>query len=103
MGSFGGVSQVSALFINTLNSSLLIGTHALGMFEHRETKDHTGKATLTTHDGSCNQALYNPLFDIVSCVLVVHCYMKLMRRFSSMFVKRHIYIYVRMLHIHIYV
>ena len=72
MGSFGGVSQVSALFINTLNSSLLIGTHALGMFEHRETKDHTGKATLTTHDGSCNQALYNPLFDIVSCVLVVH-------------------------------
>lgn len=66
-GPLGGIYHVSAMYVNPVNSSLLVGTRYLGMFEHRETMDHTGKASLTTHDGICNQALYNPLFDVVSC------------------------------------
>lgn len=66
LGDIDGVYQVSFLFINPHNSSLLIGTRQLGMFKHIETIDHTGNECMTSHDGVCNQALYNPLFNVVS-------------------------------------
>ena len=65
VGSTGGVYNVSAMYVNQANSALLIGTHFLGMLEYKETMDHTGTECLTTHDGPCNKALYNPLFDLV--------------------------------------
>mgnify|MGYP001791746383 CR=1 FL=1 len=61
----GSMFPVSYLHINPYDLSLLIGTHYLGAFQHRETKDHTGKQFLTSHTGPCTQCLYNPVFDLV--------------------------------------
>jgi len=57
--------HVTSLHLNDCTSSLLVGTHYLGMFEFKNSQDSAGNLYTTTHDGLCTQATYNPLFDLV--------------------------------------
>jgi len=69
----GHTYPLSALLINPLNSSLILGSNHLGIIEYRETKDHTGQECLTSHDALVSHVLYNPLFDLVRIPLSLHC------------------------------